>query len=134
MKEYGADIDIRMMHESRLDGGVEVLLISLLAFMPLAFGARSAWSEEVVVALSGTIVICLPLKVLLNGDQVIIWTWASLPLILFVLIAVFQIIRLTETTICLQLRSQIKFAKALVEDRSEHLTLLAEQAKSPKKP
>jgi hypothetical protein len=44
---------------NRFDTIIEKLLIALLVFMPFALGARAAWSEEVVIALSGAIVICL---------------------------------------------------------------------------
>lgn len=38
---------------SRFDTVIEWLMIALLAFMPLAFGAVSAWSEQVVIILTG---------------------------------------------------------------------------------
>jgi O-antigen ligase len=94
MTEYRADTDIARMPPGRLDTAVEALLIALLAFMPLAFGARSAWSEEVVIALSGAIVVCFLLKVLLQSEQKLVWTWAYVPLGLFVLIAVLQLVPL----------------------------------------
>lgn len=75
MKEHGLGIDVMRVPPGRIDGAIEVLLIPLLAFMLLAFGARSAWSEEVVVALSGAIVICFLLKVLFNGGQCIRLLW-----------------------------------------------------------
>ena len=92
MKEYEADIDIGQVHKSRLDAPIEWLLISLLAFMPFAFGADSAWSEEIVITLSGIIVICFLFKMLYDKSQKIIWTWAYLPLGLFVFIVVLQLI------------------------------------------
>ncbi len=42
---------------SRFDTIIEKLLVALLVFMPLALGARTAWSQEVVIGLSGVIVI-----------------------------------------------------------------------------
>ena len=92
MKAYGADIDIRRTHRSRLDIAIELLLTTLLVFMPLAFGAESAWSEEVVIALSGILFVCFLLKALFSGDQRLVWTWAYVPIGLFVLIAVFQLV------------------------------------------
>ncbi|MBN2313781.1 MAG: hypothetical protein JXM79_07615, partial [Sedimentisphaerales bacterium] len=92
MKEYEADFDIRMMYKGRLDFAIEALLTTLLAFMPFAFGADRAWSKEVVIALSGMIVVCFLLKVLHHGDQGLIGSWSYLLLALFVLVAVFQLI------------------------------------------
>jgi len=36
----------------RFDKLIEWLLIALLAFMPFAFGAVEAWSEEVIIGLA----------------------------------------------------------------------------------
>ena len=53
MKEYGTDIDVRMMKRSRLNITIEFLLVTFLAFMSFAFGARSARTREVVIILAG---------------------------------------------------------------------------------
>ena len=42
---------------SRLDIMTEWLLIGLITFMPFAFGVVHAWSEEIVMIVSGIIVI-----------------------------------------------------------------------------
>ena len=54
--------------EDRLDRAIEIALIGLLAFMPIAFGAVEAWSEEVVVIVAAAISICF---------------WASSPMIVW---------------------------------------------------
>ena len=94
MNECRVGIDISRMHLNRLDAAIEVLFIALLVFMPLAFGAVSAWSEELVVALSGAIVTCFLLKRMFHGGPKLVWTWAYIPLGLFVLIVVFQLVPL----------------------------------------
>jgi len=76
------------------DKVIEWLVISLLAFMPLALGAVEAWSEEVVVVLAAAICICFLLKLVLREDTELIWSWTYIPLALFVLVAVFQLIPL----------------------------------------
>ena len=78
----------------RLDAAIEWLLISLLAFMPLAFGVVHAWSEEIVIFISGVIVICFLLKSLFNKKLNIIWTWAYIPLAAFIVLVVIQLIPL----------------------------------------
>ena len=76
------------------DTVIEWLLASLLAFMPLAFGAVQAWSEEIVIALSGAIVICFSLKLICHRGQGIIWTWGYVPVGVFLLVATVQLIPL----------------------------------------
>ena len=94
MREYEPILDNAERALSRLDSGIECLIIGLLAFMPLAFGAVHAWSEEVVVLLAGAIVICFLLRIAFFGAPGMIWSWAYVPLMLFVLIAVFQLVPL----------------------------------------
>jgi len=80
--------------EERFDRVMEWLLIGLLAFMPLAFGVVEAWSEEVVVALAAAISICFCLKIALTRNPRMTWTWAYLPVLAFILVAVVQTIPL----------------------------------------
>lgn len=93
MREYRAALDKTGIPLSSLDTAIEWLLVALLAFMPLALGVRTARGEEVVIALSGIIVICFLLKLLFSGRGPI-WTWAYVPVGLFVLIAAFQLLPL----------------------------------------
>lgn len=79
---------------SRFDKVIELLLITLLAFMPLAFGAVEAWSEEVVVVLTAAISVCFLLKLIFEKNTRVIWSWAYIPVALFLLVAVFQLISL----------------------------------------
>jgi len=94
LKERRIDLSITEDSMSRFDNVIEWLLISLLAFMPLAFGAVHAWSEEVVVALAAAISVCFVLKLVFEKDLRIIWSWAYIPVALFILVAVFQLIHL----------------------------------------
>lgn len=76
------------------DVAIEWLLFCLLAFMPLAFGAVEAWSEEIVIALSGVIVICFLLNLVFSRDRHLTWTWAYVPIGLFLAIACLQLVSL----------------------------------------
>ncbi len=76
---------------SWFDKVIEWLMISLLAFMPFAFGAVEAWSELVVIFLAGSIAVCFALKLVFHRDTTFLWSWAYLPVGLFVLVAVFQL-------------------------------------------
>lgn len=75
------------------DVAIKWLLVGLLAFMPLAFGVVHAWSEEVVVALSSATVILLLLRCLFRRGG-LRWTWAYIPIVLLLLIAVLQLVPL----------------------------------------
>ncbi len=76
MREKQINLDTIDVPLSRFDKVIEWLLISLLAFMPLAFGAVEAWSEEVVVALAGAISVCFLLKLVLRKETNLVWSWA----------------------------------------------------------
>jgi len=93
-REYQPVSDDMGVALSRFDTVIERLLIGLLAFMPLAFGVVHAWSEEVVIALSGAIVVCFSLKLVFARHQVLIWSWAYVPAGLFLLVAALQLISL----------------------------------------
>jgi len=62
--------------------------------MPLVFGVVHAWSEEIVVVISGAIVICFLLKLLLHNNERLIWTWAYVPLGAFLLLVAIQLVPL----------------------------------------
>ena len=79
MREYEPILDNTGRALSRFDTVLEWLIIGLLAFMPLAFGVVHAWSEEVVIALSGVIVICFLLKLVLHRDCGLVWSWSYVP-------------------------------------------------------
>lgn len=78
----------------RFDRTIEWLLIALLTFMPLAFGAVAAWSEEIVIGLAAVICVVFALKVVLSQRALLVWTWAYVPLLIFILVALVQVVTL----------------------------------------
>jgi O-antigen ligase/tetratricopeptide (TPR) repeat protein len=68
------------------------LLVTLLAFMPAAFGAVEAGSELVVIAFATALSICLALWFLFGRNIQPVATWVWLPLVLFVLLVAFQLV------------------------------------------
>jgi len=94
MRQYRATFNNTAEPLSRFDIIIECLLIGLLAFMPLAFGVVHAWSEEIVIALSGAIVICFLLKLIFNGQQEVVRSYAYIPVLLFTIVAVIQLVPL----------------------------------------
>lgn len=83
----------------KFDKAIEVLLISLLAFAPLAFGVVDAWSEEVVLALAAAISICFLLKLVVGANARILWSWTYMPLMIFILLATLQLIPLPRNIV-----------------------------------
>lgn len=72
----------------RFDKLIEWLLIALLAFMPFAFGAVEAWSEEVIIALAAAISIAFAAKLVFEPNARLVWSWAYVPVGLFILVAI----------------------------------------------
>ena len=99
MRENGINPDIASVPIDSFDRVIEWLVISLLAFMPLALGAVEAWSEEVVVVLAAAISICFLLKLVFKKDINLVWSWAYLPVALFILVAVLQLIPLPTSAV-----------------------------------
>lgn len=77
---------------SKLDTVIELLLGTLLLFMPLAFGVVHAWSEAVVLAVTAVIFMCFLLRVVIHPSRPFVWTWAYVPIFLFLLCVVLQLI------------------------------------------
>lgn len=79
---------------SRFDDVIEGFVISLLVFMPFAFGAVEAWSEQIVVTFAGAICICFCMKLVFEKNTHVIGSWTYVPIALFIFIVVFQLIPL----------------------------------------
>ncbi len=73
---------------------VEVLMVALLAFAPMAFGAVEAWSEQVVIGLVGLMVAMVLVRALIYRKSELAWSWTYLPMILFLGWAALQLVPL----------------------------------------
>jgi len=100
----------------RFDVAIECLLISLLAFMPFAFGAVEAWSKEVVIVLAAAISITFLVKLTIVGNTRCIWSWSYVPVVLFILVAVFQLVHLPAGFVELIAPSTASFKRELLAD------------------
>lgn len=87
-------LDVVDRTSRKFDRAIEWLLISLLAFAPLAFGVVEAWSEEVVLALAAAISICFLLKLVLTERARLVWSWAYVPLVILLLLVTLQLMPL----------------------------------------
>ena len=83
----------------RFDRAIEILLIALLAFCPLALGAVHAWSEQVVIGLAGLIILLFCLKLFVFSAISVVWTWTYVPIAIFLGIALFQLWPLSAPTV-----------------------------------
>jgi len=102
----------------RLDRIIECMMAALLAFMPFAFGAVEPWAEEVVVVLAGMMALCLLLKFLLQPGTRGVWTWAYVPLGLFLFLVVLQQIPLPSGVVSLVAPNIVKFKTSLLSGLS----------------
>ena len=109
---------------SKFDKAIEWLLISLLAFAPLAFGAVEAWSEEVVVALAAAISISFLLKLVFERNTRLIWSWAYVPIAIFVLIAGLQLIPMPAGAVSVISPSTAAIKEELLGDLPNSVALL----------
>lgn len=82
-----------------LDRIVEALLIALLAFGPLALGVVHAWSEQVVITLAALIALVFVLKLSLCRDITLVWSWTYIPVAVFALVAVLQLVPLPSSVV-----------------------------------
>ncbi len=74
---------------TRLDTVVEVLLIALLAYLPFAFGGVLPLSHMLILLAAAGMVGCLGLRAAFT-DAPLVWSWAYLPLGLFVFLVAVQ--------------------------------------------
>jgi tetratricopeptide (TPR) repeat protein len=75
---------------------IEILLVGLLALMPLSFGAVQAWSEEIVILTAALIALLFCSRLIVSPQQRLVRTWAYVPVVIFVLIPVLQLVPLPK--------------------------------------
>ncbi|MBA3482845.1 MAG: O-antigen ligase family protein, partial [Pirellulales bacterium] len=79
---------------SRWEAVLEATMALLLAFMPFALGAVEAWSELITIVLAGALAMMLAMRLIFDGRFRPVWTWAYVPLALFLLLATVQLVEL----------------------------------------
>jgi O-antigen ligase/tetratricopeptide (TPR) repeat protein len=121
--------DLTDTADDRFDPIIEVILVALLAFMPLAFGAVEVWSETVVLIAAAAMSIVLTAKLLVRPDVRVVWSWTYVPIACFVALAVFQILPLPPGLVRLVspatvgLRSDLLAVAPAAERHLSHVTL-----------
>jgi tetratricopeptide (TPR) repeat protein len=124
MRENRFNLEAVEIPASRFDAVIQWLLIALLAFMPLTFGAVEAWSEQVVVTLAAAISLCYLLKLAVEGNSRLIWSWAYVPVAAFVLVAIFQLIPLPAGLVGILSPNTAAVRKELLSDLPNSSELL----------
>jgi O-antigen ligase len=124
MKQHHDISDMPAIALSQFDTAIEIFLICLLGFMPLAFGVVHRWSEEVVIIVSGVLLVCLLLKLLVHPEHKLVWTGAYIPVAFFLLVAVFQLVPLPASLVGAISPSTVALRKELLGDLPESQILL----------
>lgn len=109
----------RYEDEDPFEVAIEWLLVGLLAFMPLAFGAVEAWSEEIVILVAAAIVLCFCVRAALRRQWHMVWTWAYVPIAALVLLAAVQLIPLPAPVIRLISPNTVDQRMELLRDLHE---------------
>ncbi len=91
--------------------------------MPFTFGAVEAWSQLVVCALCGAMAVCLALKLIFNKDSRFIWSWSYVPVLLFLIVGIIQLIPLPVELVRFISPNTVSVKTSLLEDipNSAHL-------------
>lgn len=99
-----------------LDRAIEVMLVALLAFGPLALGAVHAWSEQVVLLLAAAISLVFLMKLALIRGASFVWSWTYVPVGAFVLIVVLQLTPLPSSIVGVLSPHTVATRTELLED------------------
>ena len=116
MRQYSAGLDNLKLPLSRFEVAIEWLLVGLLAFMPLAFGVVHAWSEEVVIALSGAMAVCFLLRLIFRPEAHLVRTWAYVPIAAFIFISLFQLVPLPRWLVAVISPNTVRLKTELLAD------------------
>jgi len=111
--------------EERLDRVIEILLVVLLAFGPLALGVVHAWSEQVLLLLAAAISLVFLVKLVLAPSIPFVWSWAYVPVAAFVLVVVLQLTPLPTSIVSAISSSTATIRTELLADLPDSEQLLS---------
>ena len=81
-----------------LDAAIEIVLIALLAFCPLAFGAVEPWSELVAFALGAILAVLVAVRNVIARERIVRWL-AHFPIGLYLALVGFQLLPLPSAVV-----------------------------------
>ncbi len=99
MNELRADFPPASEHMDPFAKAIEFLMAALVIFSPLALGVVQAWSEQVFVCIAGLTALCMGFRFLFVPGLRPVFTWAYIPLGLFLLLTLFQVLELPVSVI-----------------------------------
>jgi O-antigen ligase len=120
--QTGPDINRQEKYLRLPERLIEILLICLMAFMPLAFGAVQPWSRQIVVILSSAIILLFLLQRIIRPEG-FIFTWAYLPAAAFLFIVVLQIVPLPQSIVSILSPQTVSLKKELLDQTANNLTI-----------
>ena len=85
--------------EHPLSKAIELLLAATLLFAPLAFGTTEPWSEQIVIALAGLMLVLFLVKFTFCSYVKIAWHWAYIPVVFFLLLVGVQLLPLPTSVV-----------------------------------
>lgn len=100
------------------DRVIEILLITLLAFMPFAFGAVQNWSKEIVVIISTGLLFVFLLRQILSGEG-FVSTAAYVPIAALILLAIFTIVPMPQKTVSILSPQTVKLKNELLSGSTQ---------------
>jgi O-antigen ligase/tetratricopeptide (TPR) repeat protein len=78
---------------SSFDWVIHAIVSVMLIFLPFAFGATEAWSQEIFCLLTTSLLLLVTLRAAFDRSASIRWQFAYLPVLLFVLLGLAQLIQ-----------------------------------------
>jgi O-antigen ligase/tetratricopeptide (TPR) repeat protein len=86
--------DLTDTADRTFDRIIEALLLTLLAFSPVAIGGVQTWSELIICALAGAMLLVLCVKLIVRPGVRFIGSWTYLPVALFLMLTLVQVVPL----------------------------------------
>lgn len=82
-----------------LDWAIDGLFAGMLLFLPLAFGTTEAWSRQIWYGFIAAIGLCVLIKPFVHRTAGLRWSWTYLPMGLFMLLVIGQLLPLPRGVI-----------------------------------
>jgi O-antigen ligase/tetratricopeptide (TPR) repeat protein len=123
-ESLGTHVAPRVLDSATFDACAEWIVGALLVFAPLAFGATQAWSQVVLFALIGLATLCVLAKWLCDRSTSLVWTWACLPMGLFLLLCIAQLISLPASLVGTISPGTVNLKRELLQNHPDLSSLL----------
>lgn len=99
-------------------------MLVLLVFAPFAIGGATPWSRECVLGITAVMAVCLAGKLLFGRDVRFAWSWAYLPIVLFMGFVAIQLVALPADVVGLISPHTLETKARLLADMPDAPSLL----------